>query len=46
VLGIIATLSMGFNVERDASLLAVFIVAVGVGIALLGSRKWVTYSHD
>jgi hypothetical protein len=46
VLGIIATLSMGFNVKRDASLLAIFIVVVGIAIALLGSRKSVTYSHD
>jgi uncharacterized membrane protein YidH (DUF202 family) len=37
---------MGFNIELNASLLAIFIVAVGIGIALLGSRKWVTYSHD
>ena len=42
VLGIIATLSMGFNVKRDASLLAIFIVVVGIAIALLGSRKSVT----
>jgi APA family basic amino acid/polyamine antiporter len=35
VLGIIATLSMGLNVKRDASLLAVFIVVVGIAIALL-----------
>ena len=35
VLGIIAILSMGFNIERDASLLAVFIVVVGIAIALL-----------
>jgi hypothetical protein len=33
-LSIIATLSMGFNVERDASLLAIFIVAIGIAIAL------------
>jgi APA family basic amino acid/polyamine antiporter len=46
VLGIIATLSMGFNVKRDASLLAIFIVVVGIAIAVLGSRKSVTYSHD
>jgi hypothetical protein len=32
----------GFNVERDASLLAIFIVAIGIAIALLGSRKSVT----
>jgi APA family basic amino acid/polyamine antiporter len=42
VFGIIATLSMGFNIERDASLLAIFIVAVGIAISLLGSRKSVT----
>jgi hypothetical protein len=35
VLGIIATLSMGLNVKRDALLLAVFIVVVGIAIALL-----------
>jgi APA family basic amino acid/polyamine antiporter len=46
VLGIIATLSMGFNIERDASLLAVFIVVVGIAIAVLAMRKSVTYSHD
>jgi APA family basic amino acid/polyamine antiporter len=46
VLGIIATLSMGFNIELNASLLAIFIVAIGIAIALLGSRKSVTYSHD
>ena len=46
VLGIIATLSMGFNVKRDASLLAIFIVVVGIAIALLGSRKSVTYRYE
>ena len=39
VLGIIATVSMGLNVERDASLLALAVVAVGVVIALLSSRR-------
>ncbi len=39
VLGIIATLSMGFNVDRDASLLAIVIVAVAVGIAIALSSK-------
>jgi hypothetical protein len=34
VLGIIATLSMGFNIELNASLLAIFIVVVGIAIAL------------
>ena len=46
VLGIIATLSMGFNVKRDASLLAIFIVVVGIALALLGSRKSVTYRYE
>jgi len=33
-----ATVSMGLNVERDASLLALAVVVVGVVIALLSSR--------
>lgn len=39
ILGIIATVSMGLNVERDASLLAMAVVVVGVVIALLSSRR-------
>ena len=39
ILGIIATVSMGLNVERDASLLALAVVVVGVVIALLSSRR-------
>jgi len=39
VLGIIATLSMGFNVKRDASLLAIFIVVVGIALAIALSSK-------
>jgi APA family basic amino acid/polyamine antiporter len=39
VLGIIATVSMGLNVARDASLLALAVVAVGVVNALLSSRR-------
>ena len=39
ILGIIATVSMGLNVERDASLLALVVVVMGVVIALLSSRR-------
>ncbi len=39
ILGIIATISMGLNVERDASLLALAVISVGVVIALLSSRR-------
>ena len=39
ILGIIATVSMGLNVERNASLLALAVVVVGVVIALLSSRR-------
>ena len=39
ILGIIATVSMGLNVERDASLLALAGVVVGVVIALLSWRR-------
>jgi len=39
ILGIIATISMGLNVERDASLLALAVISVGVVTALLSSRR-------
>ena len=39
IFGIFATVSMGLNVKRDASLLALVVVATGVAIALFGSRR-------
>ncbi len=39
IFGIFATVSMGLSIERNASLIALVVIAVALVIALLGSRR-------